>query len=77
MHIYPWQTDPNPPPPVKHRLLENYYYSKYVLHIEECTYTHGTLTPTLLLQSIIDLWKTTTMLNMFYIEKNAHTPIAD
>ena len=39
MHIYPWLTEPSTPPPVKHRSLENYYYAKYILHIEECTYT--------------------------------------
>ena len=33
-----------PPPPIKHRSLENHYI-KPVSYIAECTYTHGTLTP--------------------------------
>ena len=36
--------DRSPPPPIKHRSLEN-HYSKEVSHIEESTYTHGRLTP--------------------------------
>ena len=27
-----------PPPPIEHRSLEN-HYTKYISHIEECTYT--------------------------------------
>ena len=75
MHIYPWQTDPGPPPPIEHRSLAN-HYTKYVSYIAECTYMHGRLTPPCLLQLSIDLWKTTKP-NRFYKEQNAHIPMAD
>ena len=52
-----------PPPPIDHRSME-YHYTKSVSHIAECTYTQGRCNP--LLQSTIDLWKTTT-LNKFHI----------
>ena len=35
---------PQPPPPIKHRSLEN-QYTKYVSYIAQCIYTHGRLTP--------------------------------
>ena len=47
MHKYPWQIDP---PPIEHRCLE-YCYTKLgtcngrYICIEQCTNTHGRLTP--------------------------------
>ena len=43
MHIYPWQMNHPPPPPIKHRSLEN-QYTKIVSYIEQCIYTHCRLT---------------------------------
>ena len=47
-----------PPPPIDHRSLAD-HYTDYVAHIEECTDTSAER-PHPLLQSTIDLWKTTT-----------------
>ena len=33
-----------PPPPIDHISIEG-YYTNYVSHIEECTYTHGRSAP--------------------------------
>ena len=44
-----------------------------ILHIEECTYTHGRWTP---LQLAIDLCYIITPMK-FHILKNAHIPMAD
>ena len=46
MHICPWQIEPNPPPPIEHRSLEN-HDTKSVSYIAQCTYTHDRLTPPL------------------------------
>ena len=50
------------PPLINNRSLEC-HYTKYVLHIIECTYTQERCAP---LQSTIDLWNSTTQ-NKFYI----------
>ena len=44
MHIYPWQIDPTPSPPIEHRSLENHDTTS-VSYIAQCTYTYGRLTP--------------------------------
>ena len=76
MHIYPWQIDP---PSIEHRCLE-YCYTKLgrSIYMEQCTYTHGRLTPTL--QLSIDALNTTTpnfahiMADLYiYIEQCTYT----
>ena len=74
MHIYPWQFNPTPNPPINHRFLK-IHYTKSVSYIAQCTYTHGRLTPPPILQLSIDLWKTITP-NKFHIKHNAHIPMA-
>ena len=78
------------PPPIKHRSLENHYTTQ-VSYIAECTLCSYLEDGPLLLQSSIDLWKTTThpllqssicLCNTitpqkFHIEQDAHKPIAD
>ena len=54
----PVQRDPTPPP-IDRRSMQD-HYTNYISHIDVCTYTSADR-PHPLLQSTIDLWKTTTL----------------
>ena len=63
-----------PPPPIDHRSMQD-HYTDYILHIDVCTDTSADR-PQPLLQSTIDLCKTTT-LTMFYLLRNTQITSAD
>ena len=67
MHIYPWQIDPQS---LEHRCLEyaTPNLADLYIYIEQCTYTHGRLTP---LQSSIDALNTATP-NLAHLMADLH-----